>query len=198
MAQLWHGLGMLTLFDIPLDYPPGFLYFPGFISEKEETSLVETIAALELHTFMFQGYAAKRKTASFGFDYSFKDKHLKKGRPIPETFSWLIEKVARAAQVSPEEVLELLVTEYPPGAVINWHRDAPPFNMVAGISLLSDCSFRLRPHEEKRPLFSFPVERRSLYIMAGEARALWQHSIAPVQQLRYSITLRTVKNSEND
>lgn len=189
---------MLTLFDIPLDYPPGFTYFPSFISEIEEATLVEAVAALELSAFMFQGYAAKRKTASFGFDYSFRDKHLKKGNPIPESFDWLIGKVARQAQVSPEEVLELLVTEYPPGSVINWHRDAPPFNMVAGISLLSDCTFRLRPHDEKRPLFSFPVARRSLYIMTGEARALWQHSIAPVRQLRYSITLRTVKNSEND
>jgi alkylated DNA repair dioxygenase AlkB len=81
--------------------------------------------------------------------------------------------------------------------VINWHRDAPPFDIIAGISLLSDCIFRLRPHDKTKykrsAIISFPVNQRSLYIIQGAARKDWQHSIAPVKQLRYSITLRTLK-----
>lgn len=184
---------MLTLFDIPPVFPPGFAYQPGFISAEEEAALLETIAAVTLQTFTFQGYKAKRRTASFGYDYSFEKRNLSKGRPIPAAFSWLIDKVAAWAVFQPGDVQELLVTEYPAGSVINWHRDAPPFDIVAGISLLSDCTFRLRPHEAKRPLVSFPVERRSVYLIKDEARSEWQHSIAPVQQLRYSITLRTIK-----
>ncbi|MBX9850590.1 MAG: alpha-ketoglutarate-dependent dioxygenase AlkB [Cytophagaceae bacterium] len=91
----------------------------------------------------------------------------------------------------------MLVTEYPTGSVINWHRDAPPFDLIAGISLLSDCKFRLRPHDKSKQcrtsIISFPVKRRSLYIMQGPARTDWQHSIAPVKETRYSITLRTLK-----
>jgi alkylated DNA repair dioxygenase AlkB len=146
---------------------------------------------------LFQGFEAKRRVASFGYDWSFEKRTLSKGKQIPPAFDSLIHKVADKLCVSENSFAELLVTEYPPESVINWHRDAPPFDMIAGISLLSDCMFKLRPHDKtkqkRNAIISFPVERRSLYIMHGRARSDWQHSIAPVKQLRYSITLRTLK-----
>jgi alkylated DNA repair dioxygenase AlkB len=185
----------LTLFDIAQPLPQGFSYFPEFISSEEEASLIKIIEQLELHAFTFQGHTAKRKTVSFG---SFEKEDLSKRKDIPATFHPLIQKIAARIDLPPAAFTELLVTEYPPGSVINWHRDAPPFDLIAGISLQSDCTFRLRPYEKKkqhrRAIISFPVERRSLYIMQGPARTDWQHSISPVQNLRYSITLRTVKS----
>ncbi|MGV3657809.1 MAG: alpha-ketoglutarate-dependent dioxygenase AlkB, partial [Chitinophagaceae bacterium] len=98
-----------------------------------------------------------------------------------------------------KDISELLVTEYPPGSVINWHRDAPPFDTIIGISLLSDCVFKLRPYDkakqERKATISLPVQRRSLYVMKDSARTEWEHSIAPVKQTRYSITLRTLKKA---
>lgn len=177
----------LTLFDIAQPLPQGFSYFPDFISPEEEISLTRTIERLELHAFTFQGHTAKRKTASFSNDHS-----------IPASFHPLIQKIAAQANLHPVAFKQLLVTEYPPGSVINWHRDAPPYDIIAGISLHTDCTFRLRPYDKekqhRRAIISFPVERRSLYIMQGPARIDWQHSITPVQNLRYSITLRTVKS----
>jgi alkylated DNA repair dioxygenase AlkB len=35
---------------------------------------------------------------------------------------------------------------------------------------------------------------RSAYVMQGEIRWQWQHHIPPTRQLRYSITLRTLRN----
>lgn len=94
---------------------------------------------------------------------------------------------------------EMLITEYPPGSVINWHRDAPPFDQIAGISLLSDVTFKLRPHDKSRQsrkaTISFPVHRLSLYTIHGQARTEWQHSTAPVLNTRYSITFRTLRES---
>ena len=96
---------------------------------------------------------------------------------------------------------EMLVTDYPEGSVINWHRDAPPFEMIIGISLLSDCNFRMRPYDKgkrtRNAILSLPVKRRSLYILNGEARAQWEHSISPVKEKRYSITFRTLKPLPN-
>lgn len=188
---------MATLFNITPSYPRGFLYFPGFISAEEEAFLLKTIQGLELHTFTFQGYSARRKTASFGYDYSFDKKALTAGKGIPAAFDHLIHKTAVQANLPPAAFAELLVTEYPSGSVINWHRDAPPFDLVAGISLQADCTFRFRPYEKekqhRRAIISLSVERRSLYIMQGPAREDWQHSITPVQSRRYSITLRTLK-----
>ena len=39
-----------------------------------------------------------------------------------------------------------LINEYRPGAPIGWHRDAPQYDIVGGISLLSTCRMKFRPH----------------------------------------------------
>ena len=189
---------MDTLFPIePRENPPGFLYFPEFISTGEEQDLIREIGNTELHTFVFQGYEARRKVASFGYDYSFDKRSLTKGHPIPSSFLPLIETVSEHTGISIGKFAELLITEYPVGSVINWHRDAPPFDIIAGISLLADCTFRFRPHEKVKQtrgsIISMLLKRRSLYIIRDEARTSWQHSTMPVKSKRYSITLRTLK-----
>lgn len=187
---------MIPLFPVGKNYPEGFSYHPDFITKQEEEELLWEIKKVELHTFVFQGYEAKRKVASFGYDYNFDKRQLGKGKAVPPVFVPLITKVADFLTLNDEAFAELLITEYPEGAVINWHRDAPPFDVIAGVSLLSDCRFRLRPHDKKMQnrssILSFPVERRSLYIIKGPARTDWQHSIAPVKNKRYSVTLRTI------
>jgi alkylated DNA repair dioxygenase AlkB len=188
---------MNTLFPVEPPYPEGFSYTPDFLNEDEETELYNVIKDIELHNFNFQGFKANRKVASFGFDYSFDNGKLTKGEEIPLAFDFIVEKVSKHVAIPVTEFAELLVTEYSPGTVINWHRDAPPFDLIAGISLMGDCTFRLRPHDKAKQtrssVISFPVSRRSLYIIQGVARTDWQHSIAPVKQTRYSITLRTLK-----
>lgn len=188
---------MLSLFPNEPAFPEGFSYTPDFISASDEENLLATISDIDLQTFVFQGFEAKRKFASFGFDYSFDQRKLNRGKNIPREFDDLIKKVTSHLSLPDSSVAELLVLEYPPGAVINWHRDAPPFDIIAGISLLADCTFRLRPHEKSKQgrnaVISFPVKRRSLYVMRGTARSEWQHSTAPVTHKRYSITMRTLK-----
>ena len=39
-----------------------------------------------------------------------------------------------------------LINEYRPGTPIGWHRDAPQYDIVAGISLLSACRMKFRPY----------------------------------------------------
>ena len=188
---------MDTLFPIALKFPSGFEYIPDFITEQEEEHLLIIIRGITLHRMKFQGFEAKRLVASFGYDYHFDKRALTAGKAIPEAFFSIVEKVARQAEIPSAEIAELLVTEYPAGSVINWHRDAPPFKTILGLSLLSDCTFRLRPHDKENQsrttLLTFPVKRRSLYIMREQAREEWEHSIAPVKQQRYSITFRDLK-----
>jgi alkylated DNA repair dioxygenase AlkB len=162
----------------------------------EEGTLIEAIQKIHLSPMVFQGYEALRKTESFGYDYSFEHRSLSSGKPIPPVFQPIIHKATQFARLEPGSIAELLVTEYPPGAVINWHRDAPPFGVIIGLSLLEDCIFKFRPHAEtvrsRKSVISFPVARRSIYVISDEARSDWQHSIAPVRKTRYSITLRTL------
>lgn len=187
---------MTTLFPVEPAFPKGFQYHPYFISDAEEQQLLSWIKNIPLHTFLFQGYEAKRRVASFGYDYSFDKRNLTKGKAIPSEFVPLIQKTSEFLKLGENEIAELLITEYPVGAVINWHRDSPPFDLIAGISLAGDCQFKLRPHDKekqtRKSILTIPVERRSLYCLQGESRTEWQHSTAPVKSIRYSITLRTL------
>jgi alkylated DNA repair dioxygenase AlkB len=189
---------MNTLFPMEPAFPQGFSYKDDFLAQAEEAQLLGAVKHIPLRTFTFQGFEARRKTASFGYDYSFDKRSLSKGEPIPQELQWLVQKVADFTAVDASGFAELLITEYPPGSVINWHRDAPPFDIIVGISLLSDCIFKLRPHEKqlqtRKSIITFTVKRRSLYIIKDVARTDWQHSTAPVENTRYSITLRTLRN----
>jgi alkylated DNA repair dioxygenase AlkB len=191
---------MEPLFQTGPVYPQGFFYFPEFLNVSEADALLAEVSKIELHAFNFQGFEAKRRVASFGYDYSFDKASLSRGEEIPIIFNPLIEKVARQLFLDAKDFSELLVTEYPAGSVINWHRDAFPFDVVVGISLLSDCTFRLRPHDKAKQtrgsIISMPVRQRSLYVLRGTVRTDWQHSIAPVKSVRYSITLRTLKKGK--
>jgi alkylated DNA repair dioxygenase AlkB len=188
---------MNTLFPLEPAFPEGFAYYPDYLNGNEEQALLGAVSHVELHSFHFHGYEAKRKVASFGYDWSFEKRSLSKGKEIPAAFRSIIQKVAAHLSITETAIAELLVTEYPPGSVINWHRDAPPFDIIVGLSLLSDCVFRLRPYDKakqkRNSLISFPVRRRSLYIIQGAARSEWEHSIAVVKEKRYSITLRTLR-----
>jgi alkylated DNA repair dioxygenase AlkB len=189
---------MNLLFPVERSLPEGFVYIEDFISKQEENLLLQAASKAELHHLVFQGYEAKRKVASYGYDWSFDKRSLTRGKEIPLEYQFLVQRVADYLSLVPEQIAELLVTEYPVGSVINWHRDAPPFDIIAGISLLSDCTFKLRPHDKnkqnRRATISLTVRRRSLYIMQGESRSEWEHATAPVKEVRYSITLRTLRN----
>lgn len=188
---------MNTLFDISPTLPPGFIYKPDFITVAEEETLRGVIESLDLNPMKFYQYEAKRKVQSFGQGWSFTDQQLKPGNPIPTGFDFLVQKVADELRIGKPSIAQFLVTEYPVGSVINWHRDAPPFEIVAGISLLSDCIFKLRPQDKEKQTraatISLPVNRRSLYVMQGLSKTAWQHCTAPVTEVRYSITLRTLR-----
>jgi len=185
------------LFPDDLILPEGFRYFPDFIDQAEEQFLINLVRQAPLKNMIFQGFEAKRKVASFGYDYQFDHRKLTKAPAIPAEFSTLIKKVAIHLHLVETSIAKMLITEYPVGSVINWHRDAPPFELIAGISLLSDCIFKFRPHDKqkqnRKAILSFPVHRCSLYVMQGPSREEWEHSISPVKQARYSITLRTLR-----
>jgi alkylated DNA repair dioxygenase AlkB len=188
---------MATLFGSEKQLVPGFTLVSDFLTGEEEQRLVDFAMTLPLSTFKFQGFEAKRKTISFGFDYHFDSRKLTKGSEIPAEFGWIIEKVAAFIGIPPVDIEEVLVTEYPPNSVINWHRDAPPFAIIAGLSLLTGCRFRLRPYSKetrsRQKLVALPLARRSLYVMRDECREQWEHSIGPVTHTRYSVTFRTLK-----
>ena len=90
---------------------------------------------------------------------------------------------------------QLLVSRYPPGAGIGWHRDAPQFGDVSGISLLTACRMRFRRGRPRAwETAEVTLEPCSAYVLSGPARARWQHHIPPVTKERWSMTFRTLRH----
>jgi alkylated DNA repair dioxygenase AlkB len=174
--------------------PPGFRYWNEVIPQAEERATVEALASLDFTAFAFHGYVGRRRVVSFGWSYDFESESLRDAPPIPPFLLTLREHVATLAGLAPQTLNQALVTEYPPGATIGWHRDKPVFGEVVGISLGAPCLFRLRRRAGAAwQRASLRLEPRSAYLLQGPARTEWEHSIPPTEALRHSVTFRTMR-----
>ena len=180
------------LFGVADDrFQEGFRYSPGIVLPDLQRSVLEAIPALPFKAFDFHGFEGKRTTVSFGWKYDFDSQSIRKTEPIPSLLLSIREVAAGVAGIAAEALEQALVTEYTPGAPIGWHRDKSVFGRVVGISLLSSCTFRLRRRTgDKWQRQSFVLDPGSAYLLAGASRKLWEHSIPPVDRLRYSVTFR--------
>jgi alkylated DNA repair dioxygenase AlkB len=186
----------LDLFGVDPGLPEGFVYRPEVISAAAEPALIERIRELSLKEFEFHGYTGKRRVMSYGWKYDFSVRAIEKVEDIPPWLLPLRETAAEFAGLAPVQLQQALVTEYDVGTPIGWHRDKAIFGDVIGISLLSSCRFRLRRKVGSTwERASIVVQPRSAYLLRGPSRTEWEHSIPPVEALRYSVTFRNFKHS---
>jgi alkylated DNA repair dioxygenase AlkB len=176
------------------ELPPGFRYRAELIDRAEEERLIDEFARFEFKPFEFHGFVGKRKTVSFGWRYDFNGSGLQKSGEIPAFLLPVRNSAAEFAGMRPDDLQHALLTEYAAGATIGWHKDRSVFGEVIGVSLLSACTFRLRRKQGGKWLRrSLVAEPRSAYLLSGPARTEWEHSIPALDQLRYSITFRALK-----
>lgn len=177
--------------------PPGFTYREDFITTAEEAALLDDISAVSFVAFTMRGVVARRRVAFFGEAYDQVE-----APPFPEFLLPLRDRLGAWAGVDPRAFAMALINEYPPGAPIGWHRDAPRYDVVVGMSLLSACRMRFRPYRspavlqqphQRRATHEIRLERRSAYLMTGESRSSYEHQVPPVTHLRYSVTFRTLR-----
>jgi alkylated DNA repair dioxygenase AlkB len=191
---------MDTLF--PPDLPEGFRYEDDFLSADAEAALLAHVRAdVTFSAFEMRGVVARRRVAFFGQAYDAS----RPAAPMPAFLEPLRAHAARWAGLAPETLVMALINEYQPGAPIGWHRDAPQYGIVLGLSLLSPCRMRLRPYvpprerraegPRRRASHEIEVRPRSIYQIAGLARRGYEHGIPPADALRYSITFRTLRQS---
>ena len=172
---------------------PGLVQCDDLLDFREEAALMSHIDAEALSPFRFQGWLGKRLTRSFGWSYDFDRGRMERDDAMPD---WLLparDRAAAFAGLEPELLVQALLIRYDPGAGIGWHKDRPVFEHVVGISLGAPCDLRLR---RRRPggfdRLSVPLAPRSVYHLAGEARHQWEHSIAPLDRTRWSVTFRSL------
>lgn len=178
----------------PSEEPEGLVYRPDVLTAEEEAALLDVLEGLRFDPIVIRGQAARRTARHYGLDYDYESRTPMPGEQVPD---WLLPVRARAAElagVEPDELVEILVQRYPPGSTIGWHRDAPAFGTVVGISLGAPARLRFqRGKRERRRVWEIVVESRSGYVLAGEARTSWEHSIPATKELRHSITFRTLR-----
>jgi alkylated DNA repair dioxygenase AlkB len=154
-----------SLFDPTEGLPHGLAYEAAFIERDEERALIDVIAALPLREARYKEYTARRRVYAFGSRFDF-DAYQLKPQPIgvlPAPLQSLRERLAAWSGVAPDDFVHVMVAEYTPGTPLGWHRDAPDYELIAGVSL------------------------------GSAARLRWQHSVPAVTALRYSVTMRTVR-----
>jgi alkylated DNA repair dioxygenase AlkB len=182
---------MNILFDTPLI--TGLDYRANFIAPDEEQRLIGRLETLYLSPFRFHGWLGNRKTQSFGWRYDFDDASFTPTEPIPDWLQPLRDKAAAFAGVALCDIHHALIARYDPGAGIGWHKDRDVFEKVVGTSLGTPTTLRFRQRGSgtfRRA--NLEVEPRSAYLLSGEARWNWEHRITPGEQLRFSITFRTL------
>ena len=184
---------MSLLFDAPVI--PGLTYRDEIIDAAEEQALLERLMPLDLAPFRFHGWLGNRKTQSFGWRYDFDDASFSPAEPLPEWLEPLRERAGTFAGLPPEDFVHVLLARYDPGAGIGWHRDRDVFEKVVGISLHTPARLRFRQRTATGfRRVNLDVAPRSAYLIADEARWNWEHSISPGEELRFSITFRSLSD----
>jgi alkylated DNA repair dioxygenase AlkB len=191
-----------ALFEAAPDLPHGLDYQPDFLSPAEEAALLAQFRALPFNEARFQHYTARRRVVRYGegdypASYGPAADKINPRCPFPAFLVPLRNRVAAWRGLAPADFVHALITEYRPGTPIGWHSDGPHFEIVVGISLAGAARMRFRPYAQKNrggAAVELMLAPRSAYVMQGEIRRHWQHHIPPTRQLRYSITLRTLRN----
>jgi DNA oxidative demethylase len=172
---------------------PGLSQAADIVIPAEEETLIAAIDVAPLSPFRFHQWLGKRLTATYGWSYDFDDGSFIPAEAIPDWLLPLRAKAARFAGLPADELAQALVIRYDPGAGIGWHRDRPVFEHVLGISLGATATMRFR--RRRRGGFDRAaalLAPRSIYHLTGEARHQWEHSIAPMDATRWSITFRSI------
>lgn len=154
---------------------PGLTYLPEFITADEEGALMEVVN---------QGiwrHDLKRRVQHYGYRYDYKARSVLEGAYIGELPNWLAQHALKLKKQgwflqAPDQVI---VNEYMPGQGIAPHVDCEPCfgDRIASLSLGSDCVMDFI-HVHTGDKQSLVLERRSIVLLTGEARYLWQHGIA--------------------
>ena len=189
------------------EYPPGFHIRREFIDAPEERGLLDALGRLDFSNVEMRGGVAKRRTVHYGWTYAYGARSTEPGVEIPAFLLPLRMRAAAWAGIDADAFGEALITEYPAGAGIGWHRDAPMFgDVIAGVSLGSGCQMKFRPYVSPKDLLpgharpprrtthEVELPERSAYLITGVARRDFEHSIPATMGLRYSITFRTIRS----
>ena len=173
--------------------PPGLMLGADIVSPEHERELIELIEVCqpEIHSYDPDN---PRSSVTFGWNYDFDTEMLVREGPMPPPFESLCQTAADFAGIDPKAIVNCLLNRYDPGSVIQPHIDKPVWNYVIGISLGSATTMEFG-WERSGDVVQVELAPRSIYVLKGEARHVFTHSIPSVERTRYSITFRSFSDA---
>ncbi|MCA9718246.1 MAG: alpha-ketoglutarate-dependent dioxygenase AlkB [Myxococcales bacterium] len=175
------------------DGAPDGLALATALTPAEQREALARVHALSYTHDVFRGRAMRRGYAQFGHAYVSVGRRLEAVTPIPPWLAELASQTLSRVGASWRAFDQAIVTRYPKGAGIGWHTDAAVFGpQVMILSLGAAARLQLRRDPSDRAPLTLELQPGSALLLAGLARARWQHRVPPVTALRYSITLRHV------
>lgn len=172
------GARQASLFEEATPIAPaiaGLSYIPHYIDESTEATLLKII---DSQPWM---HDLKRRVQHYGWRYDYKARSVTNDLRIGALPDWLQTYAVRLQQAglfneTPDQVI---INEYQPGQGISAHIDCVPCfaNTIASLSLESPCVMDFT-HSRIGKKSSLLLEPRSLLILSGNGRYIWQHAIA--------------------
>lgn len=172
------GVRQASLFEEATPVAPaiaGLSYIPNFIDESTEAALLEII---DSQPWM---HDLKRRVQHYGWRYDYKARNVTSDLRIGALPDWLQTHAAclQQAGLFAETPDQVIINEYQPGQGISAHIDCVPCfaDTIASLSLGSPCVMDFT-HSKSGEKSSLLLEPRSLLVLSGDARYVWQHAIA--------------------
>lgn len=172
-----------SLFETPQPIIYGLTYIADFIDTDSEATIIETIDQQPSLNDL------KRRVQHYGWRYDYKARSVtpeSRLGPLPEWLSLYCDRLC-VDGFFPQPPDQVIVNEYQPGQGIAPHIDCVPCftDTIASLSLGSPCVMEFT-HVERREKIPVLLEPRSLLVLSGDARYVWQHAIAGRKTDRYN------------
>jgi alkylated DNA repair dioxygenase AlkB len=158
---------------------PGLLYMKDYLTEKEEKKLFKQLDRGEIPW----ENDLSRRTSQFGTSYNYKSKkvNILPDRPVTGIIKTLAGNISESFG---GDFNNIICNEYTKKQGITAHTDSKIFGeIVCGVSIGSGANMVFE-HKTKGKL-NLWLEPRSMFLMEGEARYDWKHSISPLVNMPY-------------
>jgi alkylated DNA repair dioxygenase AlkB len=170
---------------------PGLKLATEVVTPEEEARLIALVESCNPQRYQGDALGGLR-AISYGWKYDLSSAAFSPCDPPPEGFAFVRQIAANFADLTSESFVQCLLNRYEAGAEISWHCDKPIWEDIVGISLGAPTTMGFRRAVQGGYVYAeAELPRRSIYLLSGEVRTHFDHSIPPLKETRWSITFRT-------
>jgi len=175
----------------------GLWYIENYLS-LDELSTIKKKLKKDIKSEPITNSSMSGMVAHYGYYYSYDRSGLSVAPAIPDYLRKLIDPTRIndlvGANLITEKFEQLIINEYKPGQQIAYHTDhVKQFGpIIACITVGQAIPIKFKLDQKEKII---DVKEGSMYIMTGDARYQWKHSLKNnTDDNRYSLTYRTLNN----